>query len=256
MNRGFYDEWQGDKYPDKRLDELKHGEKSRYNAAQEQYPIHLAREIALIEEVMRYAACMLAEGRYRRFVLVSDHGASRLAVLGAKEEKYPTDTGGEHSGRCCRMFDDYAHDLPFATEENGYLVLADYGRFAGSRRASVEVHGGATLEEVVVPLITLERMDGRTAEVSLIDAKVTADRKTGVRLALFADAPLETLRVVWQGASYEGERQDAQHFAVEIPTLTHAGRYELAVYTGDTLLGTVTADVETRGMKMNDDDFL
>ena len=256
VNRGFYDEWQGNKYSDKRLDELKHGEKSRYNAAQEQYPIHLAREIALIEEVMHHAACMLAEGRYRRFVLVSDHGASRLAVLGAKEEKYPTDTGGEHSGRCCRMFDGYAHDLPFATKENGYLVLADYGRFAGSRRASVEVHGGATLEEVVVPLITLERMDSRTVQVSLVDAKVTADRKTGVRLALFADAPLETLRVVWQGASYEGERQDAQHFAVEIPTLTHAGRYELAVYTGDTLLGTVTADVETRGMKMNDDDFL
>ena len=64
------------------------------------------------------------------------------------------------------------------------------------------------------------------------------------------------LRVVCRGASYEGERQDAQHFAVEIPTLTHAGQYEVAVYTGDTLLGTVTADVETRGMKMNDDDFL
>ena len=62
-------------------------------------------------------------------MIVSDHGASRLAVLHRKEEKYDTDTTGEHSGRCCKLFQPY--DLPFAAEENGYLILADYGRFQG-----------------------------------------------------------------------------------------------------------------------------
>jgi hypothetical protein len=37
--------------------------------------------------------------------------------------------------------------------ENKYAVIADYSRFKHSVRAKVEVHGGATLEEVVVPVI-------------------------------------------------------------------------------------------------------
>ncbi|MBR6012948.1 MAG: hypothetical protein IK062_04090 [Selenomonadaceae bacterium] len=31
--------------------------------------------------------------------------------------------------------------------------MADYDRFAGGRLASVEVHGGATLEEILIPVI-------------------------------------------------------------------------------------------------------
>lgn len=47
-------------------------------------------------------------------------------------------------------------NLPFAIDEEdrGYIVLADYGRFKGSRASNVEVHGGASLEEVIVPIIT------------------------------------------------------------------------------------------------------
>ena len=63
-----------------------------------------------------------------------------MRILRRKEEKYETDTKGEHSGRCCKMFEPY--DLPFAAEENGYLVLADYGRFKGSRAANVGITEG------------------------------------------------------------------------------------------------------------------
>ena len=34
-----------------------------------------------------------------------------------KEEKYNTDTQGEHSGRCCKVFSNY--DLPF--DGNGHF---------------------------------------------------------------------------------------------------------------------------------------
>ena len=253
VNRAFYAQWQGSKAASKRLDDLKHGEESRYNYTLEKHPIHLAKEIDVIEEMLRDAATQLAAGKCRRFVIVSDHGASRLAVRREKEEKYETDTRGEHSGRCCRMFPNYAHDLPFATEEGDYLVLADYGRFKGSRKASVEVHGGASLEEVLVPLITLERADRQTVHVSLADENVFVDRKTGLCLALFADAPISALGIVWQGKFYAGQMQDAQHFVVQILDLTHAGTYTLAVYEGDTPLNVLVVEVQSKGMKMNDD---
>lgn len=40
-------------------------------------------------------------------------------------------------------------------EANDIWVLANYDRFKGSRRAIIEVHGGASLEEVVVPVIRI-----------------------------------------------------------------------------------------------------
>ncbi len=89
----------------------------------------------------------------KAFVITSDHGASRLAVIHKQEEPYNTDTQGLHSGRCCKEPSNV--NISYAISENGYLVLADYGRFRGSRKANVEVHGGASLEEVLVPVITL-----------------------------------------------------------------------------------------------------
>lgn len=44
------------------------------------------------------------------------------------------------------------------TEDNGYWVLANYDMFKGGRPGTVEVHGGATLEEVCVPIIEFTRM--------------------------------------------------------------------------------------------------
>ena len=61
-------------------------------------------------------------------------------------------SAGEHGGRCCPI--NALNEKPdCATEENGWWVLANYDRFAGGRLASVEVHGGVTLEEILVPVI-------------------------------------------------------------------------------------------------------
>ena len=61
-------------------------------------------------------------------------------------------SAGEHSGRCCPI-NDLDEKPACATEENGWWILANYDRFTGGRLSSVEVHGGATLEEILVPVI-------------------------------------------------------------------------------------------------------
>ena len=69
-----------------------------------------------------------------------------------RENKYKMNSTGEHSGRCCPINDsDEKPDC--ACEENGYWILANYDRFSGGRLSSIEVHGGATLEEILVPII-------------------------------------------------------------------------------------------------------
>jgi hypothetical protein len=250
INRDFYDSWQGDrKEKGDELDDTKHKDAGGYNFEDNVLPIHLAKELDIISGVIDKAATELALRHYKRFLIVSDHGASRLAVLQRKEEQYETDTKGEHSGRCCKLFEPY--DLPFAAEENGYLVLADYGRFKGSRAANVEVHGGASLEEVVVPIIELTLKDSNIT-VKMVEESVTVDFRTGTEITLFFNYSLKNVSVVLCGKRYSTSQLDSYHYKVVLPDIKRAGTYPADVYAGDDLIGKILIKAQGKSGKIND----
>jgi hypothetical protein len=248
INRGFYDAWQGRKEKNDELDEIKHKDKGGYNFTNNELPVHLAKELDIITAVIEKAATELSFRHCKCFLTISDHGASRLAVIRRKEEKYDTDTVGKHSGRCCKLFQPY--DLPFAAEENGYLVLADYGRFKGSRAANVEVHGGASLEEVVVPIIELTLKDS-SITVELVEETVTVNFRNGADIRLFFNSPVHDVSVVLNGESYPAEPTDAQHYSVKLPDLKRAGEYMADVYAGDNLTGKVLIKAQGKSGNVN-----
>lgn len=250
INSDFYDVWpDGRKYMDKELDNTKHKDAGGYNFRNNILPIHLAKELDIISSVIDKAATELALRHYKRFLIVSDHGASRLAVLRRKEEKYETDTKGEHSGRCCKLFEPY--DLPFAAEENGYLVLADYGRFKGSRAANVEVHGGASLEEVVVPVIELMLKDS-SITVEMVEEFVTVDFRTGTEITLFFNSPVKNVSVILNGKRYSAFSLDGNHYKVVLPETKRAGIYPADVYADDDLIGKILIKAQGKSGKIND----
>lgn len=249
INRDFFDSWQGRKEKNDKLDDTKHSDAGGYNFTNNELPIHLAKELDIITAMMDKAATELALRHCKRFLIVSDHGTSRLAVLRRKEEKYDTDTTGEHSGRCCKLFQPY--DLPFAAEENGYLVLADYGRFKGSRAANVEVHGGASLEEVVVPVIELSLKDG-SVTVKLVDETVTVDFRTGTEIKLFFNSPVQDVSIVLNGKPYSASQIDANHYSVKLPDIKRADDYLADVYVGDNLIGKIMIKAQGKSGKVND----
>lgn len=147
QNKYFYEDWGGDKFAkNQRLDELNH------SSARDSVPIYICEELAIIDDVIDEIKDSLNNNDCAKVILTSDHGASRLAVMYGRENKYKMQTVGEHSGRCCPV-NDIDEKPNCATEENGYWVLANYDRFSGGRMYSIEVHGGATIEEVLVPVI-------------------------------------------------------------------------------------------------------
>ncbi|GHU63474.1 hypothetical protein AGMMS49983_07000 [Clostridia bacterium] len=251
-NRSFFDSWLGvknGKNGDKELDDIKHKDVGGYNFTDNELPIHLAKELDIIAAMIEKAATELALRHCKRFLVVSDHGASRLAVLRRKEEKYDTDTSGEHSGRCCKLFRPY--DLPFAAEENGYLVLADYGRFKGSRAANVEVHGGASLEEVVIPVIELSLKYGNVT-VKLVEETVVVDFRTGTEVKLFFNTPVRDISLVLNGKQYQAEKMDDNHYSVKLPDTRRADDYPADVYAGDDLIGKILIKAQGKSGKVND----
>ena len=250
INRDFFDAWQdGRKEKNDELDDTKHSVAGGYNFKNNVLPIHLAKELDIISGVIDKAATVLALRHYKRFLIVSDHGASRLAVLRRKEEQYETDTKGVHSGRCCESFEPY--NLSFAAEENGYLVLADYGRFKGSRAANVEVHGGASLEEVVVPIIELTLKDSNIT-VEIVEKLVTVDFRTGTEITLFFNSPLKNVSVILNGKRYSASPLDDNHYKVVLPDTKRAGDYPADVYAGDDLIGKILIKAQGKSGKAND----
>ena len=70
----------------------------------------------------------LAMGHCQRIIILSDHGASRLAVTHRSEnDKLQLTEPGKHSGRCCPA--DQDPGIEFVTYEDGFAVLANYERF-------------------------------------------------------------------------------------------------------------------------------
>lgn len=233
------------------LDELKH-HSAVYDYGTCQYPIHLFGELEIIDTELGRIKSQLTQGTIQKAVILSDHGASRLAVLYGKESASNIELTekGVHSGRCCKT--DENPNLPQASYEDGYAVLANYERFKGGRAANLEVHGGATLEEVLVPVITLTR---KTDNITYCFVESVIKFKMGqsARITLFSNMPMTQPRIQVNGIFYDGAFVgDKKHAEFVMPELKRSNSYEAFVYDGDKNVGvTLTFSIERATKQKN-----
>ena len=233
----------------KDLDDLKH-HSTIYLYERCQLPIHLFEELKVIDKELRNIRDLLRSHGAQKAVIFSDHGASRLAVIYRHEnEKIELEEKGKHSGRCCRC--EQNPNLDQAAYENGWAVLANYERFKGGNKAQVEVHGGASLEEVVVPIVTLtlrpEKVEYRLADqiVKYSQGKVT--------LALCCNMPMNAPRIQIEGVFYEGVlNSDRGTARFDVDQHTKAQAYRATVWDGNTNTGQVFDFVVERKTKQRD----
>jgi hypothetical protein len=217
------------------LDELKHHSKV-IDYTKCKLPVHLFTELSIIDEQLRKIQSQLVQGDFEQAVVIADHGASRLAVIHGEENpaSLTLDEKAEHSGRCCPTEED--PNIPFAAFEDGFAVLANYSRFRGGRKANVEVHGGASLEEVLVPIITLSRKP-KNIEICFVNPLVELHGKEIATITLFSNIPLQQPRLFVNGNFYEGVFVgDQKHAKFEMPELKRSRDCMADVYDGDALL--------------------
>lgn len=257
INKQFYERWTGGKkYKEEQLDNIKHKDKGGYFFTDDEDPIHIPAELDVIEKALNIAAMELGMHNCKSFVIASDHGASRLAVIKKQEVPYETDTRGEHSGRCCKAFD--GCDVPYKVEDNHFIILSDYGRFRGSRSANVEVHGGASLEEIVVPVITLTLKKQAGVQITVIHPDdITADRHDGVTLNLYisdVEWP-DNISLVIEDESYRGKSEDGTHYTFGLKNIKRAKTkpYTADIFDGSDLIGSVFFKVKGKTATVKDD---
>lgn len=220
----------------KDLDEKKH-ESQTYNYEKQKIPLHLVAELKAIDGVLQTIRNGLLTKEMKSAIIISDHGATRLAVLNDEEygaEFIVGESKGQHSGRCCQVEEDPG--IPFAAYENGYAVLANYMRFKGSRKADVEVHGGATLEETLVPLLQIS-LKPKNPMVEFQPALVQLRKKEVGELLLVTNFDMADPYIIVNGKIYRGKLDTHRRRAIiPLPDMKRTHDYMADIYDGDTLL--------------------
>lgn len=239
----------------KKLDDLKHhGEESFADYRDQKLPTYLAKELSLLSELVSEIAKILQQGYYEKVIMISDHGASRLAVINNQELSYEMAESGKHSGRCCPKSETDTQP-ECATESDNYWVLANYGRFKGSRKGDVEVHGGATLEEVVIPIIEITKKE-ENYEFKLANSNIEfSRRKKNAQIKLFSKSKLSmiTVYIPKLDERIDAISSDGHNFIIELPNLKIAGKYTFSVYLNDNLLSDgLSFTAKNKDFGMND----
>lgn len=234
----------------KSLDEIKHHGEDSFSYEKVKTPVYLISELEKIDDLLKQIRASIYSGHYDKAVIIADHGASRLAVLHESENLWRMATDGIHSGRCCPK-NEIDSKPDFAIEADGFWVLANYDRFQGGRRANVEVHGGASLEEVAIPVIEITRKPANIEAFITESSKVItlgAKEIPIIKIYVGVNSSSVAIRI---GDKYYDAVKTAEEYLYEIalPECTRKGKYTFDILNGsDTLATNIVFEIKKKGI--------
>ena len=218
----------------KKLDDIKHHGEENFDYQQTKLPIHLIRELEIIEDTLNNIKIKLVKDICDRAVMIADHGASRLAVIRENTLDVDVNSKGTHGGRVCEYNADVAQ-ISCATQAGEFYVLANYDRFKGGRAASVETHGGATLEEVTIPIIEITYCSA-DIEIKILTPLIIVSFRKKAEIQMFSKTRLGDISICVAGKYYDAEPIDDNRFLVKMPDLKQANEYMVDVYSNNNLV--------------------
>jgi len=169
------------------LDELAHNR----NIGHEE---RFVRSLEVVKEVFGKAVSLLE--RTGDVYITSDHGLTPYS-LNKKPIPLPSEAQVHKWGRFATM--QSPSDDPRWIVQDNDIFLAVHGRFEGGAGASGAIHGGATLEEWLVPVIRLSRT-GPKKEVAyqfrLWPEKISLDARRRAVIEIRFDPDLDELHVL------------------------------------------------------------
>ncbi len=219
----------------KELDELKHHGTNEFDYQNTKLPIYIVSELEIINNFLNRIKQELEMGKCEKVFIISDHGSSRMAVIHESEVLWDMEEKGKHSGRCCPVGDSLNKcNCEYATEENGFFVLANWDRFKGGRKANIEVHGGATLEEVLVPVIEISKERGNV-EIELLDNTIFSSFRKKGEIKFSSNVPLKDAFVEIAGQRYKAKADSNNNmiYSAELSKQLKAGKYVANIYSSN-----------------------
>ncbi len=132
-------------------------------------------EIECIKSALEKA--LLALNEYSGVIITSDHGATRFSGWDDNKIKLPCEVIIERNGRYAITAEELEEGINYyieKSEDGNYLISKDHSVFEGGRKVPGELHGGATLEEVLIPVILVIRSKPISLNINIVKSKLPA----------------------------------------------------------------------------------
>ena len=230
-----------------KLDELangkleKIGDVDKFAHTQKTYPAYLVEEFRIVEDAI---SKVLSLYNGKKIAFVSDHGISYMAQFGVGLNLAGVET--DHAGRC-------GHWLKGSAQtDNNYIVLDDGQTLCSLNNNSLSAktpmgqgaHGGATPEEVLVPIIIVSNQKNANAYSAKLQSSEIVASSPVLRYTIKGLSSIDTPFVTYNdvdyalhnigGDVYESERLNLVNTSTRI--ILHIGDFKqtdnLSINTG------------------------
>ena len=230
-----------------KLDELangkleKIGDVDKFAHTQKTYPAYLVEEFRIVEDAI---SKVLSLYNGKKIAFVSDHGISYMAQFGVGLNLAGVET--DHAGRC-------GHWLKGSAQtDNNYIVLDDGQTICSLNNNSLSAktpmgqgaHGGATPEEVLVPIIIVSNQKNANAYSAKLQSSEIVASSPVLRYTIKGLSSIDTPFVTYNdvdyalhnigGDVYESERLNLVNTSTRI--ILHIGDFKqtdnLSINTG------------------------
>ena len=175
------------------------GDLDRFAHSPKSYPAYLVEELGIVEKAI---SKVLSQYNGKKIAFVSDHGISYMAQFGTGLNLAGVET--HHAGRCGHWTKGNAPaDDHYAVMEDG-KTLCSLGCHSLSAKtpAGQGAHGGATPEEVLVPIVVVSgQQNANTYSARLQSADVAANHPV-VRYVIKGLSSIDNPFVTYNGANY------------------------------------------------------
>jgi len=208
----------------------------------------------LIEDIIKRAKNIFDNSN--RVLITGDHGLTRYQF---NKQVIPLPKGAEipHKWGRTAFIKKLTPDIidpekPWVKEDN-QIYLLRHGRFEGSRGAPNEVHGGASPEEVLIPVMLIQKKTTRDGIIfKVLTEKIQLDIAGKGFLYIKIDPDLDGVKVRFpSGKEIAGERIKVGKYAFQVQGID-SGRYELILKTGEKFIGKFIIEIVSAGLKEED----
>jgi len=219
------------------------------------YPRSIVNEIDIVENALK--ASLESVRRGQAVLITSDHGATPYGFTKGSSVSIPE--GGEvHKwGRCSKVFsitDEIASNRNWI-EENRWLCLRGHNRFETGSGTNPDclVHGGASLEEVLVPVVQIwmkkPKLKGQVRiTVDKPEAKMDAGGNARLLNVAVSPDPGELSMRTKDNQVFLGTRRKEGVYDFKMSPI-RLGAYEVVFESQGQIIGKATIRVITGGLE-------
>jgi hypothetical protein len=169
-----------------------------YHNANYKYPNNIVDEIDKINDILEKILPKISQ--CSSILITADHGSTRFSGHITERIKHPKNSEIKKNGRFAQSTEkpeDTDEYIVHECEDKYYAISKTYKIFEGGKRPNAESHGGATLEETLVPIITISSscIISKSISINVLNYELP-NYKPCLKIEITPESDMATLKVL------------------------------------------------------------